>query len=99
MNKIEVTVKNVCVKIVTYEDLLKNVSFNPTLTLLIGQIQYSKMKEAEGSVFLYNKKVQIDHLCIKSSETIEVINKFYLERRDILFQCNQRSNFVPKIQR
>jgi hypothetical protein len=85
MNKIEVTVKNVCVKVVTYEDFLKNVSFNPTLTLLIGQIQYSKMKEAEGSVFLYNKKVQIDHFCIKSSETIEVFKQSYLERRDLLF--------------
>lgn len=88
LNKIELTVRNVCIKLVTYEDLLRNVSYNPTITLLIGQIKYCKMKEAEGSVFLYNKKVQIDNLCIKVLERIEVTYQFYLERRDLLLQCD-----------
>ena len=84
----EITIKNICIKLVTYDDLIKNISFNPNITLLIGQIQYSKMKEAEGAVFLYNKKVQIDNLSVKLSEIIEVLLNKYIERRDILFQCN-----------
>lgn len=70
LHNVELTVKNTCVKICTYE-IENNERNNPTFTILIGKIQYSKFKENnENQLFLFGKKIQMDDFCVKVSQNM-----------------------------
>ena len=57
----------------TYDEIINNKNYNPTFTILIGQLKYSKFKDINISKFCaFNKKIQIDNFSIKLSETFDV---------------------------
>ena len=72
LHNLEIVVKNTCVKFCTYE-IENNIRNNPTFTILIGKIEYSKFKDNNyNKLFLFNKKIQIDDFCIKVSQNLNV---------------------------
>jgi hypothetical protein len=98
---LEVSICNVCVKILSYE-VTENDQDNPTFSIFLSKIDYNKQSSQidQDKSFFFGKRISLDKFCIRLNKNIkDDVDIFFSaddERSAFNFFCDNSCIFVTK---